>query len=114
MSIFIARAPPTRKTQAIAVAALLCFLFSAGRVAAQSAGLEKIQHVIVIYQENWSFDGLYGKFPGADGLANAGERIRQMKKGRYALPDTSAATRYVEEAANPRFPVSDGPTRRSV
>lgn len=43
-------------------------------------GLEKIQHVIVIYQENWSFDGLYGKFPGADGLANAGERIRQMKK----------------------------------
>src|SRR5258708_8664476 len=49
-------------------------------VVAQPAGLEKIQHVIVIYQENWSFDGLYGKFPGADGIANAGERIRQMKK----------------------------------
>src|SRR5439155_24039000 len=47
---------------------------------AGSPGLEKIQHVIVIYQENWSFDGLYGKFPGADGIANAGERIRQMKK----------------------------------
>ena len=42
-------------------------------------GLEKIQHVIVIYQENWSFDSLYGRFPGADGLANAGERIRQVK-----------------------------------
>ncbi len=80
MSIFIARARPTRKAQAIAIVALLCVLFSAGRVAAQSAGLEKIQHVIVIYQENWSFDGLYGKFPGADGLANAGERIRQIKK----------------------------------
>ena len=25
---------------------------------AGSPGLEKIQHVIVIYQENWSFDGL--------------------------------------------------------
>src|SRR6266513_2273163 len=49
-------------------------------VVAQPAGLEKIQHVIVIYQENWSFDGLYGRFPGADGIANAGERIRQMKK----------------------------------
>src|SRR5438094_6139071 len=46
----------------------------------QPSGLEKIRHVIVIYQENWSFDGLYGKFPGADGIANAGERIRQMKK----------------------------------
>ena len=30
-----------------------------------------IQHVVVIYQENWSFDGLYGYFPGANGLANA-------------------------------------------
>ena len=80
MSIFIARAPPTGKAQTKAVVALLCVLFSAGRVAAQSAGLEKIQHVIVIYQENWSFDGLYGKFPGADGLGNAGERIQQMKK----------------------------------
>ena len=80
MSIFIARAPLTGKAQAKAVVALLCVLFSAGQVAAQSAGLEKIQHVIVIYQQNWSFDGLYGKFPGADGLANAGERIRQTKK----------------------------------
>ena len=33
---------------------------------------DKINHVIVIYQENWSFDGLYGSFPGANGLANAG------------------------------------------
>src|SRR5438477_607346 len=30
-----------------------------------------IDHVIVIYQENWSFDGLFGTFPGANGLANA-------------------------------------------
>src|SRR3954447_15385802 len=27
-----------------------------------------IQHLVVIYLENWSFDGLYGTFPGADGL----------------------------------------------
>lgn len=52
----------------------------AGEAIAQPMGLEKIQHVIVIYQENWSFDGLYGKFPGADGIANAGERIRQVEK----------------------------------
>ena len=29
-----------------------------------------LNHLIVIYQENWSFDSLYGKFPGANGLTN--------------------------------------------
>ena len=38
---------------------------AAGRVLAQTTGLDAIQHVVVIYQENWSFDGLYGKLPGA-------------------------------------------------
>src|SRR5262249_27530791 len=33
--------------------------------------LQQIDHFVVIYQENWSFDALYGKFPGANGLANA-------------------------------------------
>src|SRR5262249_41135213 len=31
----------------------------------------QIDHFVVIYQENQSFDGLYGNFPGANGLANA-------------------------------------------
>ncbi|HEV8020952.1 MAG TPA: alkaline phosphatase family protein [Candidatus Lustribacter sp.] len=35
-------------------------------------GLNKIEHIIVIYLENRSFDHLYGMFPGADGLAHAG------------------------------------------
>jgi phospholipase C len=34
-----------------------------------SAGdLGRIHHIVVIYQENHSFDNLYGDFPGADGL----------------------------------------------
>lgn len=33
--------------------------------------LNNIQHIVVIYQENWSFDGLYGSFPGANGIASA-------------------------------------------
>src|SRR5689334_8118550 len=33
--------------------------------------LAKIEHVVVIYGENRSFDNLYGSYPGADGLANA-------------------------------------------
>jgi phospholipase C len=41
---------------------------------------KRVNHIIVIYQENWSFDGLYGKFPGADGIANAGAAARQVDK----------------------------------
>jgi phospholipase C len=33
-----------------------------------SAGIHKIQHVIVIMQENRSFDSYFGTFPGVDGL----------------------------------------------
>src|SRR2546426_893978 len=82
MAICIGRAERTHGTRAVTITVLCCLGIAlyAGGAFAQPAGLEKIQHVIVIYQENWSFDGLYGTFPGADGIANAGERIRQMKK----------------------------------
>lgn len=33
--------------------------------------LNNITNFIVVYQENWSFDALYGSFPGANGRANA-------------------------------------------
>jgi phospholipase C len=36
-----------------------------------TAALQQIDHFVVIYQENWSFDGLYGSFPGANGIADA-------------------------------------------
>src|SRR5579872_3369656 len=32
------------------------------------AGVHKIKHVIVIMQENRSFDSYFGTFPGADGI----------------------------------------------
>ncbi len=35
------------------------------------AGLDRIEHIIVIYAENRSFDNLYGLFPGANGIAAA-------------------------------------------
>ena len=33
-----------------------------------AAGIHKIKHVIVIEQENRSFDNYFGTFPGADGI----------------------------------------------
>ena len=43
-------------------------------------GLDKIGHIVVIYLENRSFDQLYGLFPGADGVANAGAAGLQVDK----------------------------------
>jgi acid phosphatase len=42
--------------------------------------LDRITHFIVVVQENRSFDSLYGSFPGANGLANAGAAARQVDK----------------------------------
>ena len=33
--------------------------------------VQQIKNIIVIYQENWSFDSLYGLFPGANGLSSS-------------------------------------------
>ena len=43
-----------------------------------SEGLKSIDHVVVIYLENRSFDHLFGTFPGANGLANAGPAAVQI------------------------------------
>ncbi len=71
-----------RSFRHLALAALASFLvptygLTAGRDEGQLeqresvAALHSIRHIVVIYQENWSFDSLYGLFPGANGLANA-------------------------------------------
>jgi phospholipase C len=33
-----------------------------------NAGLQTIKHVIIIFQENRSFDSFFGTYPGADGI----------------------------------------------
>ncbi len=59
---------------ALVLAALVGALhpLSARRAAARgttpAAGIHKIRHVIVIMQENRSFDSYFGTFPGADGI----------------------------------------------
>src|SRR5207245_1653995 len=48
--------------------------------ASPSPGIEQIGHVIVVYLENRSFDGLYGSFSGANGLPQAGAIAPQLDK----------------------------------
>ncbi|MGI8588730.1 MAG: alkaline phosphatase family protein [Chloroflexia bacterium] len=64
------------------MAALVAILLPSARVTASgpAAGLGRINHIIVIYQENWSFDSLYGEFPGVNGLNNATSSPPQVDK----------------------------------
>lgn len=48
-----------------------------------------IRHVIVIYQENWSFDSLYGLFPGANGISNSSTRSLTQRDRLTGKPYTS-------------------------
>jgi phospholipase C len=46
-------------------------------------GINKIEHIVVLYLENRGFDHLYGNFPGANGLANVGnDAIQTDEAGR--------------------------------
>ena len=42
-----------------------------GQTTAIDPKMQKINHVVVIYAENHSFDNMYGLFPGAEGIAQA-------------------------------------------
>ena len=39
--------------------------------AAPAAGLGKLNHIVIVLLENWSFDSLYAQFAGANGQAYA-------------------------------------------
>jgi phospholipase C len=75
--------------------------------------LKDIEHIIVIYQENWSFDSLYGQFPGADGYANSFDTLPQLDV--TAVPAYSSLIYQTPSpltgfplATDPQFPVVGG------
>src|SRR5689334_9855550 len=73
---------------------------------AQAGGLQKINHVVVIYQENWSFDSLYGKFPGANVIDNAAATTPQVAKNGepFATLPQPLNTYFSPAVPDPRFP----------
>jgi acid phosphatase len=67
----------------ILTSTILATAFATHTASAQggTSGLDRIQTVVVIYAENRSFDNLYGSFPGANGLANAGDPTQLDRDG---------------------------------
>ena len=73
---------------AVAVTLSACSTTPETTQAARPApGLNQIEHIVVIYAENRSFDNLYGLFPGADGIADAtSASYRQRDRDGSAMP----------------------------
>jgi phospholipase C len=69
---------------AVSLGAVLCAVLLIGcspHGPAALSGIHKIRHIVIIMQENRSFDSYFGTFPGADGILS--------KNGRFTvcLPD---------------------------
>jgi len=75
---------------------------------AAEGSIQNINHLIVVYQENWSFDSLYPYFPGASGIANAGDAIKQVDKdGKpYATLPQPIDNTPKPPVPDPRFPAN--------
>src|SRR4051794_3162391 len=71
-------------------------------------GLEKVNHIIVIYLENRIFDNLYGLFPGADGIAQAASAPPQVdKSGKpYETLPPVLNTNFKPPVIDSRFPTN--------
>src|ERR671932_52959 len=96
-----------RYASALLISLVLAVSFDSPQVLqAQASGLQKLNHIVVIYQENWSFDSLYGKFPGANGLDNAGEAVQQVDRSGnpYVTLPQPLNTTFSPPAPDPRFP----------
>src|SRR5664279_1413335 len=62
----------------VLLAVTVAFGIFAGATNAQAAN--PINHIVVIYLENHSFDNLYGQFAGANGLDKATDTVTQVDK----------------------------------
>ena len=73
---------PMQKILLFILLILLALLapISLARAQTPTHGIEKINHVVIIFMENWTFDAHYGLFPGANGLDSPGAKIIQVDK----------------------------------
>lgn len=82
-------------------------LFSCKKKDDAPTGITKVNHVVVIYLENHSFDNLYGQLAGANGLSNAtAANITQLDSYSHAytyLPPVSGTTAFPTNLPNNYF-----------
>jgi phospholipase C len=70
-----------RYARRAALAAGFGVALAAAQAQAQGTqGVDRLSHILVLYMENRSFDNIFGEFPGANGIANAGEAATQKDR----------------------------------
>lgn len=71
----------------------------------QKAGLESIEHIVVIYLENRSFDNLYGLFPGSNGISSATpQQYTQIDHDGQPFKQLSPVWKWKSKVPDPAFP----------
>jgi phospholipase C len=75
----------------------------------QASELKQIEHIVVIYLENRSFDNLFGLFPNANGLNNAKNTFPQIDEygNDYKTLPTVSDKRFPENLANEPFNIEN-------
>jgi phospholipase C len=80
-----------------------------GAIVRDASGVNKnaIGHIIVIIQENHSFDNLYGTFPGANGIENARKAPKQVDaQGKVYDTLPQPLNDYAGRTPDTRFPAN--------
>jgi acid phosphatase len=102
------------KASRIAAVSLAALAAACTTPATRQASLERIQTIVVIYAENHSFDNMYGMFPGADGVANAGATAKtQVDHDGKPMPHLPPVYMSSSGKADERYPkdLPNGPFR---
>ena len=68
--------------------------------------LGMIQHIVLIFMENRSFDGMFGNFPGANGLASAGDTAVQIGADNQPYKFLPHPIDVITKKPDPRFPAN--------
>ncbi len=102
-----------QKSTLIAKALLLAAILplAAGASAAPSVDGDlaaRVKHIVVIYQENWSFDSLYGQMPGVEGLADAFDTLPQVDRATGYTTYLYQTPQALSGGPDTRFPPADG------
>jgi phospholipase C len=91
----------------VALATVLAIAVAGAARAEVPPALAKIGHIVVVFEENRSFDNLFGHFPGADGLDQAAAatttQVGPDGKPLAALPPATN-TNVKPVGPDPRFP----------
>ena len=79
-------------------------LLTATSALAQPASdpLARIGHIVVIFEENRSFDNFFGRFPGANGFATAGDLGAADRPRRQAIQVPPGSDRQQPQAGRGR------------